>query len=294
MTKSSKLLNFGTGKALLSTSGKKLFNRANVTEQKMSALPIVPPANSSHSVVADNGGRPTRVEFQIKHWVNGRLRVAIPRVARDKEYAERLQYRVAVAGFATNVRVTPSSQSLVVEYDAKQYAEPAVLDWVTTAIQDADQPDMMLELMPKQPEGEFKINYAKRLALPGAALALSVGAFVGLAVPPLLLGGTVLAAAIPSFKRAWEGIRDEKKLNVDFLDSTAILALTATSIFFPPALMVSLIESGEIIRDLTARRTARASLDLLDALGKTARIERDGVEVEIPVQDLAVGDIVCV
>ncbi|MFN8496947.1 MAG: heavy metal translocating P-type ATPase [Anaerolineae bacterium] len=295
MTKSSKLRHFGTGKALLSTSGKKLFGRSNPTSEKVAALPVVLPADNSRDALVVNGAGATRVEFEIKHWVNGRLRVAVPRVARDKEYAERLQYRVAVVGFARNVRVTPSSQSLVVEYDAKQYAEPDVLDWVTTAIQDADQPDMMLELMPKPAdEGEFKINYVKRLALPGAALALSVGAFAGLAVPPLLLGGTVIAAAIPAFKRAWEGIRDEKKLNVDFLDSTAIIALTATSVFFPPALMVSLIESGEIIRDLTARRTARASLDLLDALGKTARVERDGVEVEIPVQDLAVGDIVCV
>ncbi|MFN8474227.1 MAG: heavy metal translocating P-type ATPase [Anaerolineae bacterium] len=289
MTKSSKLLDFGTSKALLSTSGKRLLGRSNVTSEKVAAAPL---ATQSTAIV--NGASPARVPFEIKHWVNGRLRVAVPRVARDKEYAERLQYRVAVIGFATNVRVTPSSQSLVVEYDAKQHAEPDVLNWVTTAIQDADQPDPMLELMPKQEEGEFKINYVKRLALPGAALAMGLGTLVGIAVPPLLLGGTVIAAAIPSFRRAWEGIRDEKKLNVDFLDSTAIIALTATSMFFPPALMVSLIESGEIIRDLTARRTARASLDLLDALGKTARVERDGVEIEIPVQDLAVGDIVCV
>ena len=80
---------------------------------------------------------------------------------------------------------------------------------------------------------------------------------MGVAVPPALVGATLLAAALPSFKRAWAAIRDESKLNVDFLDSTAITALTLTGFFFPPALMIGLIESGEIIRDLTARRSAR-------------------------------------
>ncbi len=294
MTTSSKLSQFGNSMALWSSTGRKLFGRPDVTSQKLAALPTQPNGNGAHDLAVASSGGDTRVAFQIKHWVNGRLRVAIPRLGWDKEYAERLQLLVGVAGFASRVRVTPASQSMVVEYDAKQHDEPEVLNKVTQCIQDADQADLMLDLMPKAPEGEFKINYVKRLALPGAALALSVGAFAGLAVPPLLMGGTVIAAALPAFKRAWEGIRDEKKLNVDFLDSTAIIALTATSVFFPPALMVGLIESGEIIRDLTARRTARASLDLLDALGKTARIERDGVEMEIPVQDLAVGNIVVV
>lgn len=240
-------------------------------------------------------GAAHRVEFKIKHWIDGRLRVVIPRLGRDKAYAERLAYRVTIAGFASRVRVTPKSRSLVVEYDATRYDEPDILELVTLCIQDADRPDMMLELPPPEAEeAEFKINYVKRLGLPAVAMGLTLGTFVGLAVPPLLVGGTLLAAAVPSFMRAWAGIRDEKKLNVDFLDSTAIIALTATSIFFPPALMIGLIESGEIIRDMTARRTARANLDLLDALGKTARLERGGVEVEVPLTEVVVGDIVVV
>ncbi len=116
----------------------------------------------------------------------------------------------------------------------------------------------------------------------------------GIVFPPLLIGGVLLAAAVPAFKRAWSGIRDEKKLNVDFLDSTAIIALTASGFFFPPALMIGLIETGEIIRDMTARRTARANLDLLDSLGRVARVERDGVEVEVPLEHVIVGDVVVV
>ena len=49
-------------------------------------------------------------------------------------------------------------------------------------------------------------------------MALGVGTLTGVMLPPLLVGGVIIAAAIPSYKRAWEGIRHERKLNVDFLD----------------------------------------------------------------------------
>ena len=81
---------------------------------------------------------------------------------------------------------------------------------------------------------------------------------------------------------------------MDFLDSMAISLLTTSGFFFPPALMIGLIELGEIIRDLTARRTARANLDLLDSLGRVARVERDGVEQEVPLGEVGVGDVVVV
>lgn len=297
MTTSPKLALSLDGNGSLTFSGWKFWDRP-LAKAGENGQPVDPAATNGapDGLTSAEGGDAARVEFKIKHWIDGRLRIVIPRLKRDKAYGERLAYRVTLAGFASRVRVTPKSQSLVVEYDAKSYDEPDILELVTLCIQDADRPDMALELAPppEAEEGEFKINYVKRLGLPAVAMGLTLGTFAGLAVPPLLLGGTLLAAAVPSFQRAWAGIRDEKKLNVDFLDSAAIIALTTTSIFFPPALMIGLIESGEIIRDMTARRTARANLDLLDALGKTARVERDGVEVEVPLVEVVVGDVVVV
>jgi P-type E1-E2 ATPase len=58
--------------------------------------------------------------------------------------------------------------------------------------------------------------------------------------------------------------------------------------------MISLIESGEVIRDVTARSSERQTLDLLDSLGKYAWIEQDGVEVQFPLKDVKEGHIVIV
>ena len=258
--------------------------------------PVTQSVNGTLRIVtSDDGASVERVEFQIKHWVKGRLRIVVPRLAHDAAYGERLHYRIMATSSAFRVRVNPGSRSIVIEYDPAENPASELLERIAICIEDAAKPETALEPSAKKaPEEEFEINYAKRLALPGLSLAMAVGTMAGVMLPPLLIGGTLIAAAVPSFKRAWSGIREEKKLNVDFLDSTAIVALTASGFFFPPALMIGLIESGEIIRDLTARRTARANLDLLDSLGRTARIERDGVEIEVSLEYVIVGDVVVV
>ena len=243
-----------------------------------------------------DGKLTTRVHFEIRHWVKGRLRLEIPRLSQDPSYQERLTYLIIASSSAFRVRVNPGARSLVIHYDPGDTDASEILQQITICIQEATEPGVAIE--PRSPEKSEEIepiSYRKRLGLPAVALALSAGAWVGgVAAPPLLLGGVIIAAAIPAYKRAWEGIRYEKKLNVDFLDALAITTLTSLGHYFPPAFMISLIESGEIIRDLTARRTARANLDLLDSLGSTAWIVRDGVEVEVDLKHVVEGDIVIV
>ncbi|WP_341529912.1 heavy metal translocating P-type ATPase [Nostoc sp. UHCC 0302] len=139
-----------------------------------------------------------------------------------------------------------------------------------------------------------EVDFVERLGFPLAGLVLSLGAMVGLPIPPVLIGAVVFVGAIPVFKRAWDAIQEERQLTIDFLDGLAIALHTATGHFFAPSFMLGLVEGGEAIRDMTARGSERASLDLLDCLSKTAFVIRDGQVVEIPTQDVIVGDHVVV
>ncbi len=98
--------------------------------------------------------------------------------------------------------------------------------------------------------GDAAINYLDRLGLPALGIALSAGALAGLAIPGLVVGGVILAAALPIFKRTIQGIRDEKRLTVDFLDASAVVLLTAQASFLAPAIVIGIIEGSEIVRDL--------------------------------------------
>jgi Cu2+-exporting ATPase len=134
------------------------------------------------------------------------------------------------------------------------------------------------------------INYMERLGLPVLGIGLSAGMLFGLAVPGVVVGGVILAAAIPIFKRTVQGIRDEKRLTVDFLDATALVLLTAQSSFLAPAIVVGIIEGSEILRDWTARRGKRASLNLLMPQERPVLVERNGQELQIAWDEIVAGD----
>ena len=207
-----------------------------------------------------------------------------------------------------------NSASLIVLYQAESLwaagrvdhrtrlvnANRAILPEIVDCIRQAAGADGVQELSPgvspamtdktasTPPSGS--ISYMERLGLPVLGIGLSAGMLFGLAVPGVVVGGVILAAAIPIFKRTVQGIRDEKRLTVDFLDATALVLLTAQSSFLAPAIVVGIIEGSEILRDWTARRGKRASLDLLMAQERPVLVERNGQELQIAWHEIVAGD----
>lgn len=237
------------------------------------------------------------IGYQVKHRNDRYLRIQIPYLADNPEYASNLQYLVESITHSLNVKINPITRSVAVEFDQQvdlgsiAIAEQQLL----TAIQQAADVNFDPTSIPKsESSSHAEIDYWERLGLPALGLVLSLGVWVGVPLPGVVTGGVIIAATIPVFKRAWEGIQEERQLNIDFLDGLAISLHTLQASYFAPALMLGLIEGGEVIRDMTARGTQRASLDLLDCLGKYALVDRDGQELQILVKDVIIGDRVVV
>jgi outer membrane lipoprotein SlyB len=57
--------------------------------------------------------------YQIVHAVEGRIRIRIPLLAEEVEYASKLQKRVESLNFVTNVRINPLAESIIVTYRYK-------------------------------------------------------------------------------------------------------------------------------------------------------------------------------
>ena len=129
-----------------------------------------------------------------------------------------------------------------------------------------------------------------RIILPVSSLALALLAGP-LALPPLAVAGFILVSAHLSFKRAWAGLRDERKVNVDFLDALAVTLHSLEGFLIGPALMISMIEGGEAVRDATQRIAHSANTDLLASLqADVRRLRADGTEDVIPSSELVAGD----
>src|ERR1700749_3309045 len=98
----------------------------------------------------------------------------------------------------------------------------------------------------------------------------------------------------PIARRAWGVWRREGRLNVDFLDTLAILASLAHGNPMAGAIITWLIKLGDGIRDFTAAGSRRAVRELLEFQAKTAWVVCDGTIVSRPVTELVVGDEVVV
>ncbi len=234
------------------------------------------------------------VGYQIVHHTPWYLRLKVPRLGDDAEYAQRLLGLVTGIAGVTQVRINSAAKSIAIDFDSQLTASQIEIDRQTIIgmLSIAIDPDATAAQ--SKPKTTEEIDYFQRLGLPALGLALGLGTVVGLPIPGVVVAGVVLASAIPVFQRALEGITQEKQLNIDFLDGLAIALHTYQASYFAPGLMLGLIEGGEVIRDMTARGSERASLDLLDCLNGEVLVERDGQEIRISARDIIQGDRVLV
>jgi len=125
----------------------------------------------------------------------------------------------------------------------------------------------------------------------GKWVAMSVGGVLALAGSPLA-APILLASALPIFRRAFGSLVKDRKLNIDVLDSLALVLTMTGGHMVTAAAVTAMIEGGEWLRDATASRSRRALGDLI-ADRNAAVVKIVGTQrVTVPVAELKAGDIV--
>lgn len=258
---------------------------------------IPSPHPSQHrSQTADRSGI---VKFAVRHSLPGRIRLLVPLFSERTTFTDSIFAWLDRQNVVSSVRVNYGCASLVLEYDSQRRAE---LVQVLSELQSFD---------PVRPEGllaEFESAGVPTPAVdtqtrprPGQAgwpmilptvtlgLAFSANPLITVVNAPLML-----FTAFPIFARAFKVLRTEGRLNVDFLDTLAILASVGQGHLVTGGVIAWLIRLGDWIRDLTAAGSKRAVSELLEFRAKTAWVLRDGEVTAIPATQLSAGDIVVV
>ncbi|MCU0569087.1 MAG: heavy metal translocating P-type ATPase [Oculatellaceae cyanobacterium Prado106] len=230
----------------------------------------------------------------VVHAIAGRLRLKIPRIAHDTDYANRLNWVLESFDFITCVRLNPSAHSLVI-YFQPYVSLTEVQQHLLTGLLQAEATPVPVGAILTKTELRPMINWVERLGLPLASLGLAVLAnqFL-LPIPALLVGTAVLAASLPFVQRVVEMTVTRQQLDTDLLDILWLGLYTLKGDFVAPALMVSLIETGDALRDITARASERQVVDLLSGIDQQVRVERDGQEVRVPLTEVQRGDRIIV
>jgi len=233
--------------------------------------------------------------YQVVHTVPGRVRLRVPRLNQDNEYVHKLNWFVESLSFVICVRINALVGSIIVYYEPSAVSDDTVWEALALALQQADTTDIPQGAIATKTEFRPEINWLERLGLPVASLGLAwIAQQLVLPIPGLLVGGVVAIAAMPFILRTVETTLKEKRLDADILDALWLTLYTVKGDYVAPALMVSLMESGEALRDTTGRATERQVLHLWGGLDHYARVERDGIEQQIPIEELQIGDRVVV
>jgi heavy metal translocating P-type ATPase len=108
-----------------------------------------------------------------------------------------------------------------------------------------------------------------------------------LALAAVVAGGTpIVVSAIESLLH--------KDIDVDLLAAIAIIAAVIIGEYLAAALTVLMLSGGEILEDYTANKTSKAIQLLIESAPKTARVRKNGKEIQVPIDQVQVGDVVLV
>jgi Cu2+-exporting ATPase len=253
-------------------------------------------AEEGVTLVASNqlDSQPPAVPYSIVHAVPGRVRLRVPRLRYDADYARRLQILLEADSLVTKSRINQAAASVIVNYQSDTITDCKMSVRLGCLLQSATEEIIAITPVKQAQDAEKELSWpGLQLSVLATSLAV-LGGPLGLPVPPLMVALPIALATLPVAGRAIEGIRVQRQLNIDFLDLMAIAITTFQGHFLTPSLMLSLIEIGENIRDRTARSSAQQTLDLLSSLGQFVWVERNGEKQQIPIQQVQQGDTVIV
>ena len=243
---------------------------------------------------ASKKNRPKEIDYQVVHFALGRFRFRVPRLASDPEYASRLTWLVESLDFVLSVRINPAARSIIVNYNASLVASTEVQQNLFTAIQQASLANIPTGALPTKPEFSSEINWERLgLSIFSLGIALLVSE-LSLPISPIVIGGIIAAAAAHFFRRVFDTVIKEGQIDTEILDAFWIGFHTIKGDFVTPALTLSLIESGNALRNTTARAAKRQALELLHDLNWYAWVERNGKERQLPLKEVLLGDKVFV
>ena len=123
----------------------------------------------------------------------------------------------------------------------------------------------------------------------------SLGLFHGLeeVIPAPIAIAAVVLGGYPIFRGALLGLRS-RQINTDAVMSVGVLAAAAIGEFVSAALIVFFVLVAHFLEDLTTGRSRRAISELVALMPRTAHVKRASGEEEMPIEAVAIGDVVVV
>jgi Cu2+-exporting ATPase len=224
---------------------------------------------------------PVITSWQVKHEVQGRIRLYHPSLHRRKEVCQSIERELMSVLGIDNYKTSPLTATVLVNFNPKKIRREQIIEILDTAMGNTIVP-------PKKDKVD--------LSFPLCTVSVPLAAVAQFAVPALIpvSAGLFAYTAIPSFKGAYNVVVKERRLGVDVLDSIVVLGCLATGSVFAGSVLCWCLGFGRILFQKTQDDSKKM---LMNVFGKAPRyvwLYRDGVEIETPLDRLQKGDTIVV
>ena len=126
------------------------------------------------------------------------------------------------------------------------------------------------------------------------ALVLSITGVLKGILPFDIAWIAIALCGIPILVGAFKGAVFEHDIKADLLVSLALIASAATGEFFAAGEVALIMQIGSLLEDYTSGKVRAGIEKLVKLTPQTARVTRDGKEVEISAEEVQVGDVLTV
>ena len=245
-----------------------------------------------HQLPGDN--KAPAIPWRVVHHVPGRVRLRIPPRVSVNELQTAIEEQLPGI---QSVRINRAASSLAICYS------PAMESALQCLLVTLEREHRLSATCPsviglQQPEAtQPQTGSWNGLKLPVLAVGLSLASRLSW-LPGMrsLTLFTLLAAVYPVGQRAAQSLVRERKFNIDCLDLLALSLGAWQGKLLTPALVLTLHELGDAIREQTARTTAVKAANLEDAIGHFAWVKEtaDAPPRQIPSNQVRVGQTVVV
>lgn len=228
----------------------------------------------------------------------GRWRVRIPALRGSTARAVTLEDAVDHVPGVRAVHAFPRTGAVLIWYRPGQLDHAAARRAMARAVR--TDPRGTVQRSPRS--ADVTSGDIVRMVVGGAALVLLGGRRSLLRRPPalgprarLVAGGVTIFTGYPFLRGAIAALRGRRTAGTDALVSAATIASLVLRENVVALTVLWLLNIGEYLQDLTLRRTRRAIAELISGAADTAWVHLgDGVERQVPVSALQVGDEVVV
>ncbi len=177
--------------------------------------------------------------------------------------------------------VSYAAERLRLEYDSEKIERPAIVRRIQA---------LGYAVLEEGREAGWFAEHRELILSSVAGLLLLAGWLAGLAGAPRsvalgLLLGAYAAGGFYTLRDAWQSLRS-RRFDIDTLMIVAAAGAAALGAWVEGALLLFLFSLGHALEHMAMDRARKAIEALAELAPKTAIVQRDGVEIEVPVEAL--------